>query len=756
MRLHLLGRAVATIVFAGLFTLNCKNSEAGGGGKPSASGTDDGQKMAELCASIFAKQNNPGNFYNSKARVEKFLADLAAAGADPVKQFNAASELAQAYLELGDEQKAVDTYEGLFKSPVLDAKQMPALLKFTGVAYLRLAERTNCVMGHMDQSCIMPIQGNGVHVKKEPARKAVEMFERMLTEYAPDDLDARWLLNIAYMTLGEYPGSVPAKWLVKGLDAKDAHPVKPFADLAADLGTMLDDRSGGSILEDFDNDGDLDYATSTWALDESMHFFVNNGDGTFTDRTAASGLGKVTGGLNMTTTDYNNDGFIDIFVLRGAWQGQIGYGEQPNSLLKNNGDGTFSDVTIRAGLLSLCPTQTATWNDFNNDGWLDVFIGNETTDKGHLYPCELYMNNHDGTFTNIGGTAELNITVFAKGVTSGDYDNDGWPDIFISALTGNKILLRNAGIAGPRPQFAYVSVEAGLAKETGRTFPTWFFDYDNDGWLDIFCCNYEFERPLSYYACREALKPSDDWAGKPYIFRNNHVGGFTNMSKRLGLNHTAFAMGSNFGDIDNDGWLDFYLSTGNPNYQSLIPNKLFHNIGGERFDDVSNSSRTASLQKGHAVSIADLDNDGDQDINTDLGGAFQGDHYPSALYINPGQNDNNFIYLKLVGTTSNRAAIGANVTVKFTENGKQRMVYREVNPGGSFGSSTLRREIGIGKAAIIDEIVVKWPASKTVQTFKNIQPNQFLKITEGKNEPEKLPLNKMVFKRKDGTVPMCN
>jgi hypothetical protein len=349
----------------------------------------------------------------------------------------------------------------------------------------------------------------------------------------------------------------------------------------------------------------------------------------------------------------------------------------------------------------------------------------------------------------------MKIGLFVKGVASGDYDNDGWADLFFSTMSGQQLLLRNKGLNNGKIEFENTTLAAGFGKETFRSFPTWFFDYDNDGWLDIFVCNYEFEKALSFYAAKEALHPSADKSGKVYIYHNNQNGTFTEMSKNLGLNDIVFAMGSNFGDINNDGWLDMYLSTGNPSFMSLVPNKLYVNLGGKKFADATNSSRTGNLQKGHGVSISDIDNDGDQDIHAKLGGAYRGDAYPNALYVNPGQNSNHWIYLKLEGTKSNRAAIGTKITVKFHENGKERMVYRELNSGGSFGSSTLRREIGIGQATMINEIVLDWPASGTKQVFKNIKPDQLLKIKEGQDEFEVIEMKKMVFKRADGSIPMC-
>ncbi len=723
-----------------------ENSNSGASDKPK-------QDMLQLLVDVRKKGNTAQNMFAVDAKLAQCESDLAAAQ-DPTAQMNVYLNKAVYLLEYGDEQQAVTIFEQL-RSVVGNNKEAQKILfEQLGTAYLRLAERTNCVMGHNEDACIMPIRGKGIHKNKTAAKKAVEVFETLLN-LEQENYDAQWLLNITYMTLGGYPKDVPKKWLIPNLDAPD-YPVKPFFDMAADLKIIVNNRSGGSIVDDFDNDGFLDIVTSAWDLSDPMHYFKNNGDGSFTDRSAESGLKAYTGGLNIQQTDYNNDGHLDIFVLRGAWQGQSGtYGDQPNSLLRNNGDGTFTDVTIEAGLLSYHPTQTATWNDFNQDGWLDVFIGNETTEANSPHLCELYINNKNGTFKNVATDGALNISLFVKGVASGDYDNDGWPDLFLSTMSGKRVLLRNKGLADGKVEFEDVSEKAGFSQETYRSFPTFFFDYDNDGWLDIFVCNYEFGKQLSYYAAKEALHPSNDKAGKAFIYHNNQNGTFSNVSERMGLKGIVFAMGSNFGDINNDGWLDMYLATGNPSYRSLVPNKLFVNVGGKKFADATNSSRTGNLQKGHGVSFADLDNDGDQDIHADLGGAYRGDAYPNSFYLNPGQNSNNWICLQLEGTKSNRAGIGTKIKVKFRENGKERMVYRELNSGGSFGCSPLRREIGIGQATQIDEISISWPASGITQVFKNVKPNQLIKIKEGQEGFETQKLNKITFKKADGSIPMC-
>ncbi|HRO70775.1 MAG TPA: CRTAC1 family protein, partial [Chitinophagaceae bacterium] len=443
----------------------------------------------------------------------------------------------------------------------------------------------------------------------------------------------------------------------------------------------------------------------------------------------------------IVQTDYNNDGFKDIFVLRGGWKKK--FGREPNSLLRNNGDGTFTDVTHQSGLLSFHPTQTATWNDFNNDGWLDVFIGNETT-EGESHPCELYINNGDGTFTDLAKEAKCDITVWAKGVTSGDYNNDGWPDLFVSTVDGRKYLLKNEGNA-KSVRFRDVTLESGLYVNTVRSFPTWFWDYDNDGWLDILVSGYDYGGALAQYAASEALGLPVQNLGNVFLYRNKQDGTFEDVTDKMGLNKVAFAMGSNFGDIDNDGWLDFYLGTGNPQYRSVIPNKMFKNLGGQRFVDITQAARVGNLQKGHGVSFADLDNDGDQDVHIDMGGAYTGDTYQNSLYLNPGQNDNRFIGIRLEGTTCNRAAIGARIKVSFKENGVLRSVYREVNSGSSFGANPLQQHFGIGQANLIESIEIKWPGSSELQVFRNVKAGGVIKIKQGDKEFVTVELKKLDF-----------
>ena len=674
-----------------------------------------------------------------------------------IGQFLKATDL----VEMGREKEAIDLLkqidqpdEGPNTRVTNGADALGGNIRLSlALAYLRMGERNNCIHAHSAGSCVFPIKNDGVYTDPYASQKAIDLYEREL-KANPTDLTSRWLLNIAYMTLGRYPAGVPAAWLIPDLDTdSSATAVKPYVNVAGSLGLNTSrNMAGGAIVDDFDKDGNLDIVTSCWGLTESMHYYHNNGDGTFTDASERSGLSVIKGGLNIIQADYNNDGYPDILVLRGAWMQELG--RQPKTLLRNNGDGTFTDVTVESGILSFSPTQAGVWADFNNDGWLDLFIGNETTNGVLPHPAELYINNQDGTFTNVAVEAGCDKVAFTKGVVAGDYNNDGWPDIFVSNLDGHKMLLQNKGIRGRIPQFEDVTRKAGLDKELTPTFPTWFWDYDNDGWPDIFVCGYAFKGHLAEQSASEALHMPQDRFNKMHLYHNNHDGTFTDVSASTGLDRAVFGMGANFGDMDNDGWLDMYIGTGNPDFTSLIPNRMFKSIDGKRFVDVTSAARLGNLQKGHGVAFADIDNDGDQDIFAETGGAYSGDAYFNSLYVNPGQNNNAWINVLLEGTHSNRSAIGAHIAVTFTEDGRQRTVYRDVGSGGSFGANPLRQEIGLGKAEKIDELIVKWPTTGTVQVFKNVNPRQFLRIKEGADHFEVMNLKPIRLPDREGPMRM--
>jgi hypothetical protein len=192
--------------------------------------------------------------------------------------------------------------------------------------------------------------------------------------------------------------------------------------------------------------------------------------------------------------------------------------------------------------------------------------------------------------------------------------------------------------------------------------------------------------------------------------------------------------------LDNDGWLDFYCGTGDPELRTVIPKRMFRNAEGKFFQDVSTATGTGHIQKGHAVAFADLDDDGAQDIYISLGGAYTGDGARNALFHNPGTT-NHWLKLKLVGVKANRAAIGARVAVTVQTPTGQRSIYRTVSSGGSFGANPLRQEIGLGNATGIVGVEIRWPGSDTRQTVKGLELNHSYQVREGEAEPVMLKLH---------------
>ena len=693
--------------------------------------------MVETLASIAAREGVWDNPWDQPVeKIASLLSDLKSES-DPLKRFELTRELARHHLFAGTPEGAIaalkELQNGVGKTlPASYAEAVKADLAF---AYFRLGEVQNCAWNHNADACLFPIQDGGVHMQRLGATEAVKLYTELLSDpnTNPENaLSYRWLLNIGYMTLGLYPDKVPKRWLIPPDTFKSDYDVGRFRDVAASRGVSEFGLAGGVILEDFDNDGYLDLMISHMGIRDQLQYFHNNGDGKFTRMTEWAGLMGIVGGLNLVQADHNNDGCIDVFVPRGAWRHDKG--QYPSSLLRNNCDGTFTDVTAKAGLLNNYPTQTAVWADFNNDGLLDLFVGNEIVRDKVAWPerarnLRLYINNGDGTFTDVGPESDINASGMIKGATADDYDNDGWIDLYVSVMGGPNHLFRNVGAKGKIPKFVDVTREAGVA-EPKMSFTCWFFDYNNDGWPDIFVSGYWATMPN---IVREYLGQKDQAKGdRPRLYRNNKDGTFTDVSHEARLDHLLLTMGANFGDLDNDGYLDFYLGTGAPPLTTLVPNRMFRNNQGQYFQDVTTSGGFGHLQKGHGVAFGDIDNTGNQDIFEVMGGAYASDKFWSALYKNPGHG-NHWVKLRLVGVKSNRFAVGARIRVRMTEEGKTREIFRTVNSGGSFGASSLRPHIGLGKAAVVDQIEIRWPGSGLVQRFDGpIAADRRYEIREGR------------------------
>lgn len=708
---------------------------------------DEGnRRMAARLDRIRRESNSVDNTFLSERAVDRYRELITDQGPEISSEdwIDLHFRFAMALLQAGDLEEALPEFQAIESELLkrLGPEKRPVLakvLKQWAICYLRLGELENCLHNHNAESCLFPIRGGGMHILPEGSRGAIAVLERLLELY-PGDLAARWLLNVSYMTLGEYPEKVPHRHLIDPSFFRSDHEIGAFPDVAGSLGIDVDDLAGGVVMEDFDRDGYLDLMVSGWGLESQLRVFRNMGDGSFEERTEAAGLRGLYSGLNLVHGDYNNDGLPDVLVLRGAWLRKGGH--HPNSLLRNNGDFTFSDVTEEAGMLSFHPTQTAAWFDYNSDGWLDIFIGNESL-KDDPHACELYRNNGDGTFTECAAQHGVDFVKFVKGATSGDYNNDGRPDLFLTSADGGYLmLLRNDGPASGGDgagdsdwRFTDATEMAGLA-ETHRAFPCWFWDYNNDGWLDVMAPGYSIQ---------DAGDVAADVLGLPHLgskarlFRNLGNGTFSDVSEALGVSRVIHAMGANFGDLDNDGWLDFYCGTGDPDYGTLIPNLMFRNNGGRGFQDVTTSGGFGQLQKGHGIAFGDIDNDGDQDVYSVVGGAFSADNYHNQLFANPGHG-NNWLKLQLVGESTNRMALGARIKVVVQTSSGERAIYRHVGSGGSFGASSFRQEIGLGNAASVTRLEVFWPVSGRTQIFGDLRLNECYRIREGVGEAQAVTL----------------
>jgi hypothetical protein len=635
---------------------------------------------------------------------------------------------AQLHSYTGNLDKAIDRWRvanGIVEAGIPGA--VPMMLETFGIAYLHKSAMDNGVFRNPGEWCLFPPRANTAYRETAGAEAALQHFSKYL-ELKPDDREVKWLLNLTYMTLGRYPAGVPARHLIPPSAFESKEDIGRFMDVAAPAGLNVFSMAGGVIVDEFRRDSPFDVVTSSMDFCESLHYFRNNSDGTFTERTKEAGLAEQLGGLNLLQADYNNDGCMDILVLRGGWEFPM-----RKSLLRNNCDGTFGDVTAESGLSAATSTQTASWADIDNDGWLDLFVGNESG------PSQMFRNRGNGTFEDISRTAGVDRSTFVKAIVAGDYDNDGFADFYVSNYNGNNLLYHN----NHDRTFSETAKAAGV-QAPWRSFAAWFFDYDNDGWADLFVNSY-------YISNDESVRT---YLGLPHnaetskLYRNLGNGTFRDVTADVGLDKVYMPMAANFGDADNDGYLDMYLGMGSPSFGSVFPHELLLNKRGKTFVNITASSGTGEIHKGHGIAFADLDADGDEDIVAEIGGAVPADRHALRLFENPGQG-HDWISVKLVGEKSNRAAVGARIKVTVESPGDDRTktgrsMYRTVGSGGSFGASPMEQHIGLGQSAKIQALEIWWPATNMRQKFANVAANESIEVHEFANDYTRVKNRKSV------------
>jgi hypothetical protein len=613
------------------------------------------------------------------------------------------------------------------------------LIKQLAIANLRRAEQENCACEQGGDSCIFPFEPDSQHTQREGALRAAKLLVQGL-EWNPRDLHSIWLLNLCHMALGSYPDEVPALYRIPPRNLESEFDIGRFDNIAPRVGLKRRACAGGAVMDDFDGDGDLDVIVTSMEPATPMAYYRNDGKGALVDVSEETQIDMQLGGLNVVQGDIDGDGRLDLYVPRGAWMGPSG--EMPHSLLHQQPDGTFLDLTVRAGIDVVAPSQVATFGDIDNDGDLDLFVGCESvrTNNGWVYPSRLYRNLGQGRFEDIAKAAGVENNAYCKGAAFGDYDGDGLQDLYVSNLGGANRLYKNLGDG----KFADRAAELGVL-EPIESFATWWFDVNNDGWLDLFVGNYADRDRNSDIAAY--YKNGTTGSDSARIFINVDGERFVDDSQRLRVGRPYFPMGANFGDFDNDGFPDIYLGTGDPDFASLWPNIALRNDRGRSFQDVTTSGGFGHIQKGHGVAFGDIDQDGDQDVFVNVGGAYRDDAFFDVLYQNPGHG-HHWSTVRLVGTRSNRFGVGARIAVELEEAGAgsgSRTVYTWVGSGGSFGGNSLQAELGLGDAMRIRALEVTWPGTGAVERFEDVPMDRVVSITEGTGTIQVVPTKPIVI-----------
>lgn len=529
-------------------------------------------------------------------------------------------------------------------------------------------------------------------------------------ESEPSNDRARFWLWLAAQKLGGYPPEVPEQARME-MKVGYHRPTVEFEDIADKIGLDKTSAGRGTAVFDMDGDGYLDVAIA--AAHAGCNLYRNNGDGTFRDVTIGSGLDQCVNCFAIAAGDYNNDGLPDLYITR------LGFFVGECVLFRNNGDGTFTNVTEEAGVGCWGPGFTATWVDYDCDGYLDLFV---TNNLGGLFerktPNRLFHNNGDGTFTEVSEQAGVRSTMPTIGSSWGDYDNDGSPDLFVSSGIGRPQLFHNNGDG----TFADVSREAGIDEPCfGST--TFWCDYDNDGWLDLVQFIWSPQEDVLHTMLQGEGPPE----GHPLrIYHNNRDGTFTVKNRELGINGCWGTMSGNAGDFNNDGHLDLLLGNGAPHMDRTEPPILLENDGHGKFNNVTFAAGLPFTGKGHGANMADLAGDGRLCLIVASGGAYPGDLLTTAVY-RPKRLAGNYLNVRLVGTRSNRDAIGARLELRAGDHTQHKLVHG----GSGFGCLPYEQHFGLGPASEIDWLAIRWP-SGLLQRLEKLPVNTTIRVVEAR------------------------
>ncbi len=467
-----------------------------------------------------------------------------------------------------------------------------------------------------------------------------------------------------------------------------------FIDISSSAGFDETGFNRGVAVGDFDNDGDDDVYLSR--LNQPNFLYRNNGDGTFTDVGVEAGVNDDGNSHTAAWGDFDNDGNLDLYVGNKA---------APNKLYYNNGNGTFTDIAESAGVNILGKPRTILLADIDRDGFLDIYVANIQGENA------MFRNNGNLTFEDITESSGTSDTQLSMGAMFFDYDNDGDPDLYLTH-DGNQayIMLQNDGTGN----FMDVSASSGTNYE-GLGMGVDFGDVNNDGWLDIYITN------LSYNT----------------LYLNNGDGTFSDISEAAMIRDPGMGWGTTFLDYDNDGLQDIYMV--NDSYFSPLPNILYRNKGDNTFEEVAIDSPVASMYASYGTACTDMNHDGLIDIFITNSGSDG-----NQLFENNLSSPGNWFKIKLEGTISNRSAIGARVTI----NAAGKIFTDEVSGGTGYASqNSFTLHFGLGDIEEVEELTIRWP-NGLVETYNGLAVNQMITAIENESfvvNTQELPLGLDVF-----------
>ena len=441
--------------------------------------------------------------------------------------------------------------------------------------------------------------------------------------------------------------------------------------------------STGCAWGDYDNDGYLDLFVSNFGTPFN-YLYHNNGNNSFTRVMTGAIATDDANSEGAAWGDYDNDGFLDLFVAVGLGGNDL--------LYRNDGNGSFTRITTGPVVQSGGNSRGCAWGDYDNDGWLDLFVANEQNQNNFLF-----HNNGGGTFTKIAAGSIVNDGGASYGCAWGDYDNDGFLDLFVANLNQNNFLYHN------NRDGTFTRVTSGrIVSDGGASQGCAWGDYDNDGLLDLFVANRN---------------------QRNFLYHNEGNGTFTAITNGLVVNDIGYSWGPAWTDYDNDGFLDLFVANGPPSGPGQN-DFLYRNNGDGTFTRIMTGSVVSDNAISDGCAWGDYDNDGFPDLFvTNLNGQ------NNLLYRNNG-NDNNWLTVRCVGQLSNRSGIGTKVRIRTTREGQSRWQVREISGGSGYGSQNASYAyFGLGSATNIEVIRIEWP-SGVVQEFSGVPPKQLLTATE--------------------------